>query len=225
MYLRQFSLIFLIFLSFSCFDRKAQGIPPATLARIRAQSISIAEATQTKPFGSGVLISSKLALTCYHVVKDRRGPILLKRDSTIGEMRTAKVIFFEPTIDLALLETEVPFPKTPLLRTSRQLRQGQSLFLIGAPYTLENSFLEGRVSDPVARGKDPTNPLIPYFQVQGLSYPGVSGAGIFDRYGRLVGIERSAFGFSPGTGIGFAIPWSWVADFLNLPDSPIQGFF
>lgn len=194
----------------------------STLHRTKANYVSISEAINPRSNGSGVLISSKLVLTCEHVLRNFSTMILVRRDPAKGEYRSATVLFKDPVYDLALLELDQPMENTPLLRTTENVQLGEQVHAHGTPYSLELTTLIGTVSEPNAKGRDILSPFIPYIQVQGIAYPGVSGGGVYNRHGKFLGINRASYGFSTETGIGFVIPWQVIRDFLNEEGSPIR---
>jgi serine protease Do len=186
--------------------------------------VYIAESGNTTPIGSGTLLNQNYVITCNHILNTISSTILIKRDNISNEMRYAKVVFREPTIDLALIELNEKFENVPKLIENLEVEQGEKVYAFAAPYGLQESLLSGIVSSPPEYQRDPSSPLIPYIQVQNISYPGVSGAGLYDEHGKIIGINRAAYGFSRDSGIGFAIPWSWVKDFLRLDENPVKEF-
>lgn len=184
------------------------------------RAVAIAQVDSTSASGSGILIAPNLVVTCNHVVISLASDILVKRDRLSGEMRIGRAIFLEPGIDLALLEVDPPFPNVPALKPSFDLTVGQKVVTVASPFSLEGSLLYGSISALETKGKDTAFPMFSFIQVQNIAYAGVSGAGVFDLSGRIIGVSRSAQGFSAGTGIGFVIPWSLVQQFLELPGNP-----
>ncbi len=96
--------------------------------------------------GSGVLISSDgHVLTAAHVV-DGTDAIVVKMHD--GSMHQAELLFSEASADIALLRLKAPAPDLPhaALGDSDLLAVGQAVYVIGAPYGLENSYSLGNIS-------------------------------------------------------------------------------
>lgn len=186
---------------------------------IKKRTVGIAETINPRISGSGILINPNFVITCNHVLHSFSSTIVIKRDTSIGEMRYAKLVYKEDLVDLALIQLNDRFEDVSPLPDSDVVSVGQKVISLGSPYSLENSYLEGMVSSVTQKGKDPSLPLLPFFQVQNLSYPGMSGAGVYSEKGKILGINRATYGFTTNTGIGFVIPWDIVVQFLELPES------
>jgi len=142
-------------------------------------------------FGSGlVLEGGRWVLTNRHVVVE--GAKFAVRNG-LGQMRPAKVIAFSKKSDLALLETDQPFPDEDGFPLSQLTvaKTGRRLMVLGYPIPWEMGFdvpslTEGTVSKETGMSEEPGE-----FQMTARIQPGNSGGPIFDRYGDLVGVSVS----------------------------------
>lgn len=176
------------------------------------RTVSLSYQGEGKAAGAGLMMDSGLVLTCAHVplARAQRLPALLAGD------RPVAVVFSDPAFDLALLGSPgqpwtVNDPGGWVARD--EVNAGDPVALSGAPFGLADSLLFGTVSHTDRTGLDPAYPDIPFVQVQGVSYPGTSGAPVFHARG-LVGIHRASYG-SATTGIGLVIPAGYVRAFLE----------
>lgn len=198
----------------------AGGPTQKVLAAARARSAAVYHAGVPVPAGSGLVLPGGRILTCLHVVPRSRRENRTDRALTVeigGVRRTLRAIRFESRFDLALLEIEgggVPPSEAFVWAARETLSEGEDVFLYGAPFGLAASFLEGKLSHTGRRDTDPGFPEIPFVQVQGLAYPGTSGAAVYRRDGSVIGILRSAYGGNE-TGIGLVIPAGFVRTFLG----------
>jgi serine protease Do len=119
--------------------------------------------------------------------------------------------------DLALLKIDTPdkrqFPTVPIGDTD-EVKQGQTVFAIGAPLGLERSVSEGIVS---LRNRQDGGHI--YIQTTTQINPGNSGGPLFNLRGEVIGVNNMKI-VSPGAeGLGFAIPASEVKNFLKNRDT------
>jgi serine protease Do len=176
------------------------------------RTVALRYQAENKAMGAGLLMHSGVVLTCAHVPLPRapRMPVLLAGD------RTMEVVFSDPAFDLALLaEPGQPWKvdDSEDWVAREQVSPGDAIALSGAPFGLADSLLLGSVNHTNRAGLDPAFPEIPFLQVQGVSYPGTSGAPVFHRKG-LIGIHRASYG-SASTGLGLVIPSGYVREFLR----------
>lgn len=159
--------------------------------------------------GSGFIVSSRDCeiWTNHHVVADAALIEVYPRgwDRTAGI--TARVINSTPRSDLAILQLdECPALPQARLGDSSLIRTGDETFAVGNPM--------GRNPDSVSRGiishtqrfRD-TN--IPYLQTDAAINPGNSGGALFDREGRVIGVNTAIDTTRNGganLGVGFALP-------------------
>ena len=128
-----------------------------------------------------------------------------------GNSYPARLIGRDEAHDLAVLRIDPGFARTlPLpLGESGDLRVGQEVFAIGAPFGLDFTLTTGIVSAlerelPGARGGPGIRGLI---QTDAAINPGNSGGPLLDSAGRLIGVNTAIYSPSGASaGIGFAVP-------------------
>jgi S1-C subfamily serine protease len=192
--------------------------------------------------GSGVLVSANgRVMTAAHVVHAMDEIVV---EFLGGERVPARVIASEPAADLSMLQlARVPAGVQPArLGDSDQVRVGQQVVVIGAPYGLSHSFSAGWIS---ARWPPNTAframPLAEFFQTTATINTGNSGGPMFNMAGEVIGVVSHNISKSGGSeGLGFVVTlksvhaflvdrkWTWVglegvvvsgelAEILNVP--------
>lgn len=157
--------------------------------------------------GSGFIVSPDgYILTNAHVV-DEADEVTVRL--TDRREFTAKVVGSDPRTDVAVIKIEgkdLPFVR---FGDPSQLRPGEWVLAIGAPFGFENSATAGIVSAtsrtlPSAEGA--TN-YVPFIQTDVAVNPGNSGGPLFNLDGEVVGINSQIFSRTGGyMGLSFAIP-------------------
>lgn len=148
--------------------------------------------------GSGVMIAPEVLITNCHVTRSG-----VQYKARIGkQLLAATVIMADEEYDLCRLS--VPGANAPVvaLGSTDNLRIGQKVFAIGAPLGLDLTISDGIVSAlrPLSTGK--------VIQTTAPISPGSSGGGLFDAYGKLVGINT--FQHRLGQNLNFAVPADWI---------------
>ncbi len=153
--------------------------------------------------GSGFIISSDGDLITNHHVVDGADQITVR----LSDKREfpARVIGSDPHSDIALLKIDATNLPTVTLGDPANLKVGQWVFAIGAPFGLERTATKGIVS---ALGRSlPNDTYVPFIQTDVPINPGNSGGPLFDLTGQVVGINSQIFSRSGGyMGLSFAIP-------------------
>lgn len=154
--------------------------------------------------GSGFIIdSSGLIVTSHHVVKGADSVTITLQD---GRKLEARVAGADPKTDLALLEVDAA-EALPAVEfgDSDRTRIGDWVVAVGNPFGLGGTVTAGIVS---ARGRDiGSGPYDDYLQLDAPINRGNSGGPLFDRSGRVVGVNTAIFSPTGGNvGIGFAVP-------------------
>ena len=154
--------------------------------------------------GSGFIVdASGLVVTSHHVVKGADSVTVTLQD---GRKLEARVLGADPKTDLALLEVDVG-EALPVVEfgDSDRTRVGDWVVAVGNPFGLGGTVTAGIVS---GRGRDiGSGPYDDFLQVDAPINRGNSGGPLFDRSGRVVGVNTAIFSPSGGNvGIGFAIP-------------------
>jgi putative serine protease PepD len=172
--------------------------------------------------GTGIVLNDKgLILTNDHVIK---GATSLTVDASGSSQKTtsAKIAGVEANQDLALIEVDPSsLGLTPLtLASSSSLKVGDTVYAIGTPYGLEETFTKGIVSALSREIAAPDGAKIPgAIQTDAALNPGNSGGPLLDEQGEVIGVNSQiasdaaqAEGSQPGsTGVGFAISSNTVA--------------
>ncbi|VEE06706.1 serine protease [Neisseria animalis] len=154
-------------------------------------------------FGSGFVISQDgYILTNAHVVSGKGNIKVLLNDK---REYPAKLIGSDAQSDVALLKIEATGLPTVKIGNPKNLRPGDWVAAIGAPFGFDNSVTAGIVS---AKGRSlPNENYTPFIQTDVAINPGNSGGPLFDLKGQVVGINSQIYSRSGGfMGISFAIP-------------------
>ena len=154
-------------------------------------------------FGSGVIISEDgYILTNTHVVKDMDNIKI-----TLNDKREypAKLIGADEKSDIALLKIDAADLPVAKLGNPSELKSGEWVAAIGAPFGFDNSVTAGIVS---AKNRTlPNENYTPFIQTDVAINPGNSGGALFNLRGQVVGINSQIYSRSGGfMGISFAIP-------------------
>ncbi|MDX1484549.1 MAG: Do family serine endopeptidase [Alphaproteobacteria bacterium] len=164
------------------------------------------ETRKARALGSGFIISAEgHVVTNAHVVdKASEIQVVLQDDRTID----AKLIGSDPATDLALLKIEAagPLPHVEWGDPDRT-KVGDWVIAIGNPFGLGGSVSVGVLS---ARSRDiQAGPYDDFLQTDAPINSGNSGGPLFDRRGKVIGVNTVILSPSGGNiGIGFAIPAS-----------------
>ena len=171
--------------------------------------------------GSGFIVNDDgYLVTNNHVIEgETRLAVLLYQNTGGGltprRIEDVEIVALNPFVDLALLK--IP-PQKDLKLTSvplgslEELSAGDGVFAVGNPLGLERSVSQGIIStlNRVFDG------LI-YLQTDAAINPGNSGGPLFNLKGEVVGVTN--MGFRGTDNLGFAIPISYVKDFLRNRDA------
>ncbi|WP_107859385.1 DegQ family serine endoprotease [Neisseria cinerea] len=155
-------------------------------------------------FGSGFIISKDgYILTNTHVVTGMGSIKVLLNDK---REYTAKLIGSDIQSDVALLKIDAT-EDLPVVKIGnpKDLKPGEWVAAIGAPFGFDNSVTSGIVS---AKGRSlPNESYTPFIQTDVAINPGNSGGPLFNLKGQVVGINSQIYSRSGGfMGISFAIP-------------------
>jgi len=158
--------------------------------------------------GSGFFIDARgYFITNYHVISSEVDPtyegysrLYIKLPTDPDTRIPAKVIGWDPVLDLALVKTELTPPAVFQLGTSEDLTVGAKIYAIGSPAGLEQTLTAGIVSAQKRR-------LLSLGDVLQIDAPinhGNSGGPIVDEAGRVQAVVFA--GIEPYEGLNFAIP-------------------
>lgn len=167
---------------------------------------------QTQSEGSGFIIRADgYIVTNRHVIAGADSVEVRGYD---GRRWTAEPVAADERTDIAVLKIDAENLPVAQWGDSDQLRIGQLVCAIGAPFNQDYSFTCGWVS-----GKGRNNLLGPsspktvfedYIQTDAFINPGNSGGPLFDVEGRVVGMNTLINGL--GRGLAFAIPSAILQD-------------
>ena len=205
-----FALLFAFSLKAQSLNELYQKTNPAVVVVLTEQKELVSNGKMTKAvtaggLGSGFLISESQVITAAHVVQVAEKVNVQFID---GETIPAKVISAYSTADVALLELIWPRKNavTVNLADSDQVKIGDQVFVVGAPYGLGHSLSSGYVSGIIDMKQD-KNPFTnsEYIQTDAAINTGNSGGPMFNMNGEVVGVVSNILTQSGGfQGIGFA---------------------
>jgi serine protease Do len=153
--------------------------------------------------GSGFIVGADgIIMTNAHVVKDANEVIVKLTDRREYK---AKVLGSDPKTDVAVLKINATNLPVVTLGSVDNLRVGEWVLAIGAPFGFENTVTAGVVS---AKGRSlPDDSAVPFIQTDVAVNPGNSGGPLFNARGEVVGINSQIYSQSGGyQGVSFAIP-------------------
>ena len=157
----------------------------------------------TRGQGSGFIVDANgIILTNAHVVRDAKEVTVKLTDR---REFIAKVLGADPKTDVAVLKIDAKDLPVVALGKPSELRVGEWVLAIGAPFGFENSVTAGVVS---AKGRNlPDDSAVPFIQTDVAVNPGNSGGPLFNGRGEVVGINSQIYSRTGGyQGLSFAIP-------------------
>ena len=191
--------------------------PSVVVIRAKGRDVTAARGLVTfHEIGSGVLVSRDgKVMTAAHVAH-AMDEILV--EFLGGETVPARVVASEPAADLSLLQlARVPAnAQVAPFGDSDQVRVGQQVLVIGAPYGLSHSFSAGWISAKWAPNTAyRAMPLAEFFQTTATINTGNSGGPMFNMAGEVIGIVSHNISKSGGSeGLGFVVTMKSVHAFL-----------
>lgn len=153
--------------------------------------------------GSGFIIDPNgIILTNNHVVDEADEVTVHLTDKR--EFK-AKVLGTDPKTDIAVIKIEGKDLPVVKLGKSENVKVGEWVAAIGAPFGLDNTVTAGIVS---AKSRNlPDEQFVPFIQTDVAVNPGNSGGPLFNMKGEVIGINSQIFSTSGGfMGLSFAIP-------------------
>lgn len=155
-------------------------------------------------YGAGVLVSPEdgLVLTNWHVVESMSDPRVTFDD---GRTVAARLLEFDRTLDLALLQVPPQKGAAPVWSDSSSLRPGDEVYAVGCPRRLAFTVSRGIVSF-VNRLVEGTH----YLQTDLPINDGNSGGPVVNERGELVGLMT--FVYKRAQGLSFALPIHYAAE-------------
>lgn len=172
--------------------------------------------------GTGIVLNEHgLILTNDHVIKGATS-LTVGASGSSHKTTSAKIVGEEANQDLALIEVDPSgLELKPLtLASSSSVQVGDTVYAIGTPYGLEETFTKGIVSALEREIAAPDGAKITgAIQTDTALNPGNSGGPLLDEQGEVIGVNSQiasdavqSEGSQPGsTGVGFAISSNTVA--------------
>ena len=169
--------------------------------------------------GSGFIINDKgHAITNAHVIQgETRVSAILYQNVAGGLARRrvedVEILAVNPFFDLALIRLPLGTDLKPnhvVLGNGEDVNTGDSVFAVGNPLGLERSVTQGIVS---SRSRNLEGQL--YLQTDTAINPGNSGGPLFNGRGEVIGVTSRGARADMADNLGFAIPVSYVKDFLR----------
>jgi len=209
----RFKFLLIVVIS-ACLPTNAHAIDYAKLyaqvspsvAKISTQTFSITKAgIVVEPgVGSGFLVEPDLVMTAAHVVSDVD---MVRVNFTEDVAINATVVALLENSDVALLKLDTPQenPIVARLGDSSATRIGSPVFVVGAPYGIEQTLSVGHLSGRMQRGESELGEPIEFLQTDTAINPGNSGGPMFNAEGEVIGVVSFILSKSGGfDGIGFA---------------------
>ncbi len=175
--------------------------------------------------GSGFVVSTHNCevWTNQHVIAGAALIEVFPRGWKGAEGIKARVINATPRTDVAILELEHcdGLPQA-VLGDSDLVQQGDETYAVGNPLGHNPDSISRGIISHTERYRDSSTP---YLQTDAAINPGNSGGALFDRQGRVIGINTAidTSRFGTNVGVGFAVPINMVmqtvADLRNGPPS------
>ena len=181
---------------------------------------SLVSIMTTDGAGAGFFVSEQgHVITNLHVVNGASEIVVVSAD---GETFDAEILARDVGNDLALLEVEIGRAdiEVPTFADVEELRVGEPVGALGAPYGLSNTLTVGIISalDRTRPSTGTTHePLRNLIQTDTALNPGNSGGMLVDAYGRLIGVPTQIESPDRGSsGIGFAVSADAVLEALPV---------
>ena len=185
---------------------------------------------EAMPMGSGFVVTAEgLVVTAAHVTGGMPVVSVVFAD---GSVARAELVAADEAADVAIFSTTPGKPLTPLsLADSNQVKAGQPVVLMGAPYGLVGTATSGIVSainrqiGPTGEGRFAgsalSGPVTAYIQTDAPLTAGGSGGPLLNAAGQVIGMAsaRESRG-EPGAGLAFAIPSNVVKDVVDRVRNP-----
>jgi len=188
---------------------------------VKEVSEAVVKVSSPAGTGSGFFINEDgFLITNYHVIeKETKLEVTVFQKAKNGfERKTFKKVKIEainPFVDLALLKVENLEDikvKFVYIGDIDRIKAGEEVFAIGNPLGLERTVTNGVIST-----KNRAFQGLIYIQTNADINPGNSGGPLFNLAGEVIGVTNMGYIFYGG--LGFAIPVSYVKDFIENRDA------
>ncbi len=205
-----------------------------TIAKSLNSSVSVSVTTSDgNSFGSGTIVgadsTNSYVVTCHHVIEDAKLNSIMLTFSD-GTKKQASFVGSDPKTDVAVLKVEdTTHPVCNTILNNDQIFAGENVYVIGnALGVYDFSVSTGCISQKAER--QVTIPNFGTFDVLQTDAPinhGVSGGGMFDSHGTLVGMISCGYDGDAIQNVNFVLPiykvMEIVSALLTNTDS-VSGF-
>ncbi|WP_299257666.1 trypsin-like peptidase domain-containing protein [uncultured Aquimarina sp.] len=185
----------------------------------------ITKTITSEGLGSGFMVSDSEIITASHVVDAAEQ---LRVQFLDGEIISAKVVSTFKSADVALIKLDIPRKNaiTIPFGDSDQMKIGEQVFIVGAPFGYGHSLSSGYVSG-IIKNKLGTNPFTQseFIQTDAAINTGNSGGPMFNMKGEVIGVVSQILTKSGGfEGIGFAATANITKNLIANNRTPWLGF-
>lgn len=201
-----FSVTFILTAAGAVFTTRATPAVPQAISTV------MVEVVDASTHGSGVYIGRGTVLTAAHVVGKNTAMTVV---DSLGHKQPATVVRLNKDTDVALLHiVSTPMASTPL-DCSVRTEIGDEVMAIGNPLSLKFVRVWGRVSTDMSPRYTWKQSLI----INMATVPGMSGGGVFNKAGKLVGITVGVAS-QGGTqyALGYVVPVQAACDLVGRAD-------
>lgn len=186
------------------------------MACVKIKTLARSDSTGFIVRGSGALIAPEgLILTSYHNVKNAISTEVSLFD---GRCFHARLDFFDPHTDLALLKLETTGLPCFTLKQHALVHIGETVYAIGSPASLDFTLTDGIVGglDRQIKAIEDPAPVEHFIQTSVPINPGCSGGPLLNRHGELVGINTAIWTKSGRfEGYSFSVPMDVIGAFMD----------
>lgn len=198
------------------FEVLADRVAPSVVTVVA--SVEAGSGRNRRGVGSGVIVTAGgQVLTNSHVVAGSRA---IEVELAGGERQSAKVVFADDLLDLALLDVEGAGERVPVVFSQETTRPGAWVMAVGQPFGLGHTVTVGVVGG-VGRDHDDlgrpeglrADGIWSFIQTDASINIGNSGGPLVDASGQVVGITTAVR--NDGQGLAFAVPAEMARRFLD----------
>jgi S1-C subfamily serine protease len=167
-----------------------------------ARAISTVLVSDDTGHGSGVHIGHGFILTAAHVVEDHEDMTIT---DSLGHKQPGKVLWSNKPYDVALLHVDHTDADSTPLNCTVHPKVGDAITAVGNPFSLGLMHSWGHI----AAGVEERERFRSAFLADMTIAPGMSGGGVFDKSGNLVGLSVAFVTAGPfGYAISYIVPVS-----------------
>lgn len=178
----------------------SRPLNPKDIYTLAAQSVVVVVSFNSKQNaisqGSGVVIGRNTVATNCHVLESAEVAVVLFK----GAPYQAEFVIGDKKIDYCILSTSKLPARVADIASLSTVTTGQRVYSVGSPRGLDLTIAEGLVSGL----RDQDDIPMPLIQTSAAISPGSSGGGLFDEFGRVIGI--TTFLLKDSQNISFALP-------------------